>query len=406
MTEQQGGGQSPAAGTDPTPTPGPAAPEAATPASTPTQSAGAGSTPPPPAAPVQGSTGPSGGTNWLPWALGIAIVAIVAIFLLRPGGPLNTGSATPEPSPSASAEASPSASPEASPSEEASPSPNPPVAGGLVLGGPPECPERPFCLLGLQETYGLEFMEFVPLDAGGPLTVEALLSDRIQVGLLFTSDPAIVTNGFVLLEDDQQLQLADNIVPVLRQEVLDANVGVADVLNAVMEALTQEELTKLNAAVTVEQKSTADVARDWIAGQGFPTDGGFSGQVTVGSTNFYEQEVLGEIFAQVLEANGLSVERKIQLGNREIVFPALESGEIDILAEYAATALEFVNGGAGEATTDPAVTTAALRAALEPKALVALDFAEATDQNGFVVTKATADRYGLAKISDLGAPAP
>ncbi len=410
MTEQQGGGQSPATGPDPTPTPTPepATPGAAsTPASTPAEPSGGSATPPPPAAPVQGSTGPSGGgTNWLPWVLGIAIVAIVAIFLLRPGGPLNTGSATPEPSPSASAEASPSASPEASPSEEASPSPNPPIASGLVLGGPPECPERPFCLLGLQETYGLEFKEFVPLDAGGPLTVEALLSDRIQVGLLFTSDPAIVTNGFVLLEDDQQLQLADNIVPVLRQEVLDANVGVADVLNAVMEALTQEELTKLNAAVTVEQKPTADVARDWIAGQGFPTDGGFSGQVTVGSTNFYEQEVLGEIFAQVLEANGLTVERKFQLGNREIVFPALESGEIDILAEYAATALEFVNGGAGEATTDPAVTTAALRAALEPKALVALDFAEATDQNGFVVTKATADRYGLAKISDLGAPSP
>ncbi len=75
--------------------------------------------------------------------------------------------------------------------------------------------------------------------------------------------------------------------------------------------------------------------------------------VKVGSTNFYEQEILGELFAQVLEANGFTVERKFQLGNREIVFPALESGEIDILAEYAATALEFVNGGAGEATHRP-----------------------------------------------------
>jgi osmoprotectant transport system substrate-binding protein len=128
--------------------------------------------------------------------------------------------------------------------------------------------------------------------------------------------------------------------------------------------------------------------------------------VIVGSTNFYEQEILGEIFAQALEANGFTVERKFQLGNREIVFPALESGEIDILAEYAATALEFVNEGAGEATTDPAATSAALATAIEPKGLVALDYAAATDQNGFVVTQATADQYGLVTISDLGKPAP
>jgi osmoprotectant transport system substrate-binding protein len=100
------------------------------------------------------------------------------------------------------------------------------------------------------------------------------------------------------------------------------------------------------------------------------------------------------------------VTRKFQLGNREIVFPALESGEIDVLAEYAASALEYVNGGAGQATTDPAATTAALNAALVPKGLVALDYAEATDQNGFAVTKATADQYGLVTISDLGKPAP
>ena len=108
----------------------------------------------------------------------------------------------------------------------------------------------------------------------------------------------------------------------------------------------------------------------------------------------------------MLESNGATVERKFQLGNREIVFPALEAGEIDVLAEYAATALEFVNGGAGEATTDPEATTVALRAALEPKGLAALNYAAATDQNGFVVSKATADKYGLTKISDLANPAP
>jgi glycine betaine/choline ABC-type transport system substrate-binding protein len=300
----------------------------------------------------------------------------------------------------------PAASEPATSEAPSAPASGPSIASTLVLGGPPECPERPFCLLGLEETYGLEFKEFTPLDAGGPLTVQALTGGQIQVGLLFTSDPAIAVNGFVLLEDDKQLQLADNLIPVVRKEVLDANPGVADVLNTVISRLTQEELTNLNKAVTVDLASVPDVARDWIAAQNFDSiNAGIEGDITVGSTNFYEQEILGEIFAQILESNGATVERKFQLGNREIVFPALESGEIDVLAEYAATALEFVNGGAGEATTDPAATSAALVTALEPKDLVALDYAEATDQNGFVVTQATADQYGLVTISDLAKPA-
>ena len=331
-------------------------------------------------------------------ALGATLLALIV-------GACSSGGGSPSP-------AAPSVAPESSaPSEPAAESPSAPAGPALSttlkLGGPPECPERPFCLLGLKDTYGLEFAEFVPLDAGGPLTVTALTGGQVDVGLLFTSDPAIVTNNFVLLEDDKQLQLADNIVPVVRQEVLDANPKVADLLNTVMERLTQEELTNLNKAVTVDARAAKDVATEWIAAQGFDAiSAGLEGDITVGSTNFYEQEVLGEIFAQMLESNGASVERKFQLGNREIVFPALEAGEIDVLAEYAATALEFVNGGAGQATTDPEATTVALRAALEPKGLAALNYAAATDQNGFVVSKATADKYGLTKISDLANPAP
>ncbi len=281
------------------------------------------------------------------------------------------------------------------------------IASTFVLGGPPECPQRPFCLLGLRETYGLEFKGFVPLDIGGPLTIQALSSGQIQVAQLLTSDPSITTNGFVLLEDDKHLQLADNIVPVVRKEIVDTNPAVATVLNSVIARLTQEQLTVLNKAVTVDLKSVPDVARDWISAQDFgPTSAVIKGKITVGSTNFYEQEILGEIFAQVLASNGATVERKFQLGNREIVFPALESGQIDVLAEYAASALEFVNGGAGQATTDPTTTTKALVAALAPKGLVALDYAQATDSNGTVVTKATADRFGLVTISDLAKPAP
>jgi osmoprotectant transport system substrate-binding protein len=282
------------------------------------------------------------------------------------------------------------------------------LAGTLVLGGPPECPQRPFCAKGLTDTYGITFKDFKPLDAGGPLTVTALKGGQVDVGLLFTSDAAIAANGFVLLQDDKHLQIADNLVPVVRQAVLDANPGVADLLDGIMAKLSQGELTGLNKAVKVDGKDPAAVATDWLTKNALLPGAGGSGKgkVVVGSTNFYEQEILGELFAQTLAANGFDVEKKFQLGNREIVFPALQSGQIDILAEYAATALEYVNKAAGEASTDPKATTDKLAARLKSLGLAVLQYAAATDQNGFVVSKATADKYGLTKISDLAKPAP
>ncbi len=283
------------------------------------------------------------------------------------------------------------------------------LASTLRFGGPPECPERPFCLIGLQETYGLEFAEFVPLDVGGPITVEALTNAEVEVALLFSSDPSIQANDFVELEDDQGLQRADNLIPVIRTEVLDASPGIADLLNALSAALTQEELLALNTRVAVDEDAPADVAADWSADQGFDQGDesiGAGTSIVVGSTNFYEQEILAELYAGVLEANGFEVERRFQLGAREVVFPALESGEVDLIAEYAATALEFVNEGAGEATADAAETAGILNERIAERGLTALEPAPATDQNAIVVTRETADQYGLSAISDLAQPAP
>jgi osmoprotectant transport system substrate-binding protein len=335
-------------------------------------------------------------------ALGATTLALV-LSACSSGG----GSSTPSASAAASAPASAPASASTEPASEPA-SAGPSVASQLVLGGPPECPQRPFCLLGLKDTYGLEFKEFKPLDAGGPLTVEALKNGDIQVGLLFTSDPAIAANGYVLLQDDKGLQLADNLVPVVRKEVVDANPDVATLLNSMSAKLTQGELTALNKLVVVDGETSADVAKQWLTDNGFLPGAGGSGKgdITVGSTNFYEQEILGELFAQTLEANGFTVERKFQLGNREVVFPALQAGEIDVLAEYAATALEFVNKGAGEATTDVQTTVDKLNEHLATEGLVALDPAPATDQNGFVVTADTASQFGLTNLSDLAKPAP
>ena len=144
-----------------------------------------------------------------------------------------------------------------------------PVASQLVLGGPPECPNREFCALGLKSKYGLTFKEFKPLDAGGPLTVQALVGGQIDVGLLFTSDATIAVRGFVLLDDDKQLQLSDNVAPVVRNEYL-AKAGdeFKRIVNSIAPKLTTAELTGMNKLVEVDKKDPKDVARDWLKKQG------------------------------------------------------------------------------------------------------------------------------------------
>jgi osmoprotectant transport system substrate-binding protein len=142
--------------------------------------------------------------------------------------------------------------------------------GTLVFGGPPECPNREFCLIGLTDVYGLEFAEFKPLDVGGPLTVTALEGGEIDVALLFTSDGVIAAKGFVLLEDDMNLQPAENIVPVLRQEIVDAyGQDLIDLLDSVSAELTTAELSELNKRFGLDAEDADVLAKDWLAANGF-----------------------------------------------------------------------------------------------------------------------------------------
>lgn len=143
------------------------------------------------------------------------------------------------------------------------------VAGQLVLGAPPTCPQRPFCLIGLEKTYGIKFKEFKPLDTGGPITVAAVESGQVDVGLLFSTDAQILAKGFVLLEDDKHLQAADNVVPVVRQDILDkAGTTFSKRVNEISAKITTEKLTKLNGQVSVDKKDPRDVAKDFLKAEG------------------------------------------------------------------------------------------------------------------------------------------
>ncbi|HEX7265566.1 MAG TPA: ABC transporter substrate-binding protein [Candidatus Dormibacteraeota bacterium] len=127
------------------------------------------------------------------------------------------------------------------------------------------------------------------------------------------------------------------------------------------------------------------------------------GTLTVAGFNFPESSILAEIYGQSLAHDGYTINYKLLLGTREVVAPALESGQIDLYPGYAATDLEFYNKGAGEANGDPVATTAKLNSRLQPLGLTALTASGAVDQNAFAVTKATQTKYSLTSLSDLAA---
>jgi osmoprotectant transport system substrate-binding protein len=140
-----------------------------------------------------------------------------------------------------------------------------PMASQLVIGGPPECPQRPLCLKGLQDVYDLHFARFEAMPSR-EVTAAALETGEIDVGMIDTTHPSLLRPGvdLVQLADDRRLQPADNVVPVLRREILQAyGPGLVRLLNAVSARLTTAELTKLNLQVA-EGQPAADAAAAWL----------------------------------------------------------------------------------------------------------------------------------------------
>jgi osmoprotectant transport system substrate-binding protein len=141
-----------------------------------------------------------------------------------------------------------------------------PVASDLVMGGPPECPERQACLKGLEDVYGIKFKEFKALDAGGPQTITALNSNQIQVANLFTTDSRISANDFVLLEDDKgPIAGAENVVAAINTETLDAyDDELIDAVDEITEKFTTEGLLEMNDKVDNDKEDPEDVAAEWL----------------------------------------------------------------------------------------------------------------------------------------------
>ena len=138
------------------------------------------------------------------------------------------------------------------------------VAPGLSFGGPPECLERPLCMAGLRARYDVDFSAFVPFESRAA-TAESLLAGSLDVGMLETVDAHLADGRLVLLEDDRRLQPPENVVPVLREQVLDEHgARLRRVVDAVSATLTTSALVELNRRAVLERAPVERVAEQWL----------------------------------------------------------------------------------------------------------------------------------------------
>ncbi|MFP5578246.1 MAG: ABC transporter substrate-binding protein [Acidimicrobiia bacterium] len=145
--------------------------------------------------------------------------------------------------------------------------------GGLKLGAPQDCETNPFCLPGLERVYGVDLSgDFVPLESS--LVAESLAGDAVQVGVLFSTSGRIADEGWVLLEDDKGMLAADNVTPVLSQELVDAyGQELQDLVDEISAAIDTATLTELNKRFDIDREDADDIAASFIEDAGLVAEG-------------------------------------------------------------------------------------------------------------------------------------
>jgi osmoprotectant transport system substrate-binding protein len=139
-----------------------------------------------------------------------------------------------------------------------------PIAHQLTFGGPPECPDRPLCLKGLLDVYGLQFAQFEAMPSR-TTTADALETGEIDLGMLETTNGNLADRDLVQLTDDRRLQPAENIAPMMPTKTVTAyGPTLVRLINAITAQLNTQDLIQMNQRVELEGAKPAAVAADWL----------------------------------------------------------------------------------------------------------------------------------------------
>ena len=138
----------------------------------------------------------------------------------------------------------------------------------VTLAAAPDCKGRLDCEGGLSSAYGIKITKILPLGYASQQTYDSVIKGESQLGETSTTDGTLESQGLVLLPDDKQIQPAQNLVPMVSSEFLQAHPDVADPLNNLMSKLTTDALIQLNAKVAVDRAKPEDVAQQWLSDNG------------------------------------------------------------------------------------------------------------------------------------------
>ncbi len=221
----------------------------------------------------------------------------------------------------------------------------------LTISAPADCLVNAYCGRGLATTYGVDVAGHLLAANRVADSVASLKKGDAELAVVFSHSPAASDPDLVVLKDDRGMLASERVTPVYRRSVAELyGAGLANDLDALSGLLTQDALTELDVAVGAGQEP-ATAAKAWLAANA-ATDGDSAAgprkgrELKVGSVDFLESRVLGEVIAQYLSQRGYPATVSALDGGRAELVDALANGDVDLAPEYSASLLEYLNGDA------------------------------------------------------------
>ncbi len=255
----------------------------------------------------------------------------------------------------------------------------------------------------LQDAYDISFRRVLPTARGS--TYRALRQGRAEVAFGVLSDPELANEDLVVLVDDRRAWPQYAPMPVVRTELLEqAGPALQATLGSVSRALDGAAMRQLNAMVA-DGTGPAEAARTLLDGAGL-LDVGARPELTIGSKDFTEQLVLGELYAQALATRGFTVRTRLNLGATGVVDAALERGDVDLYPEYTGTSYTAVFKQSVQPDDDRYSIARSVAHSYAERDMTMLEPTPFSNGFAVVVTEEMAAEHGLETIGDLAGIAP
>jgi glycine betaine/choline ABC-type transport system substrate-binding protein len=257
----------------------------------------------------------------------------------------------------------------------------------------------------MKKIYGIQNIKFVPI---GNISVYTLLDQgKALGGDGFSTDPQqLEKSKYTALVDDKHIFGFQNVAPVLKASLLKGADGalLASTANAVSAKLTLAAMQAMNKAYVVDKATPKQIAHGFLAANSMLTPSkkasGAAPTITLGTKNFGEEYILGQLYGQALQAAGFKVEYKGSFGSSELADKAITSGKMNFYPEYTGIiALDLAK--VSPAPKSAAATYAAAKKFEDGRGLTMLKPTPFADTDTFTMLTSNAKKYGLKTMSDL-----